>query len=175
MQAEGVASSRSRTFWASVGGHDDPQVDHRRSVSAAMVARARDHLGSGRAHRLPPAPPARRGRTRRRSATSPPRTSTATSRRRRRPGSPSSASPSTSTASARRSSSGATRSGRNRPLDDLDAYCEFVRSSPSTSMGVKPEASSTMAPVIIVVRCGVLNRGWIAAAQPGSSPSLAIE
>ena len=87
---------------------------------------AKSRLGPD-ADRLPPAPAPRRGRTRRPSATSPPRTSSATSPPPRRPGSRSSASPSTSTASARRSTSGATRSGTEQAVDDLDAYCEFVR------------------------------------------------
>ncbi len=63
-------------------------------------------------------------------ATSPRRTSIATSRPPRRRGSRSSGSPSTSTASPRRSRSGTTRSGARTARDDLDAYCEFVRTTP---------------------------------------------
>ena len=94
-----------------IRGDDHPQVNHRRSVSAPLVART-SRLGSCSPTTTCTCAQTKRGR--RRSATSRQRTSSATSPRRPRPGSRSSASPSTSIASARRSSSGATPSGRSR-------------------------------------------------------------
>ena len=84
------------------------------------------------AHRLPRAPARRRRRPaaggRRRS---PPRTSSATWRRPRRRGSRSSGAPSTSTGSTQALEHLATiRSGSEQARDDLDAYCEFVRTTP---------------------------------------------
>ena len=61
---------------------------------------------------------------------SPRRTSSATSRRPRLRGSTSSASPSTSTASPRRSSCWRHPFWEGQAHDDLDAYCEFVKTTP---------------------------------------------
>ena len=52
----------------------------------------------------------------------------------------------------------------------------MLTSSPSTPIGVKPDASATIAPVMIVVTCGVLE-ARMNARRPtrGSRPSCAID
>jgi len=50
----------------------------------------------------------------------------------------------------------------------------MLTSSPSAPIGVNPAAIATTTPVIMLVMCGVRNRGWIFFANGGSSPSLAI-
>ena len=77
-------------------------------------------------------------------------------------GSPSWASPSTSTASARRSTSGSTRSGARTRVDDLDAYCEFVREQTDCASASRPTSSPAredrMANLLDGARLGLRDR-----------------